>query len=87
MFYVLRMLLLCVNYVTKGILKITSTRGGNMRRTVNLSKRHDQMLTEHAKKMGLSFTETFQRALEALEEKEVKRYRDIFNQKTEPSSY
>lgn len=50
-----------------------------MRRTVNLSKRHDKILFEQSTKLDLSLTETIQRALEALEEKEAKRTREVQN--------
>jgi len=48
-----------------------------MRRTVNLSKRHDKILTDQSHILGVSLTETVQRALEALEEKEAKRAKDL----------
>lgn len=52
-----------------------------MRRTVNLSKRHDEILTTQASLLGVSLTETVQRALEALEEKEAKRARELGHEK------
>jgi len=52
-----------------------------MRRTVNLSTRHDKILTDHSRLLGVSLTETVQRALEALEEKEAKRTKDLKDQR------
>ena len=52
-----------------------------MRRTVILSKRHDKILLEQAEKLDISFTETVQRALESLEEKEAKREREVHGEK------
>jgi hypothetical protein len=48
-----------------------------MKRTVNLSKRHDDILLEQSGNLGVSYTETIQRALEALEEKEARREREL----------
>jgi hypothetical protein len=52
-----------------------------MRRTVNLSKRHDKILLEQSSKLDTSFTDTIQRALEALEEKEDKRRKELSGEK------
>ena len=60
---------------------ITFPHRCNMRRTVNLSKRHDDILTDQARRLGVSLTETIQRALEALEEKEAKRTKDLKDQR------
>ncbi|MBU1567750.1 MAG: hypothetical protein KJ630_19260 [Proteobacteria bacterium] len=48
-----------------------------MRRTFQLSKRHDAILLLMSTKIGVNKTETIQRALEALEEKEKKRELEI----------
>ena len=53
-----------------------------MRRTVNLSTRHDRILLELSKSIGVSLTEVVQRGIEALEEKEAIRNKEI--QKGEP---
>jgi hypothetical protein len=47
------------------------------RRTVVLSTRHDSMLGALQKQLGTSMVETMQRALEALQEKEAKREKEI----------
>ena len=47
------------------------------RRTFTLSKRHDNLLLVFSKKLDISLTETIQRALESLEEKEAKRDKEI----------
>jgi len=48
-----------------------------MRRTFQLSKRHDALLATLSKKMDVNMTETIQRALESLEEKELKRDKEV----------
>jgi hypothetical protein len=52
-----------------------------MRRTVVLSKRHDNILLELCRKMDTNFTDTIQRALEALEEKEARRDKELRDEK------
>jgi hypothetical protein len=47
------------------------------RRTVDLSTRHDTILGHLMNKLGTSMVETMQRALEALQEKEAKREKEI----------
>lgn len=47
------------------------------RRTVDLSTRHDTILGHMMKRLGTSMVETMQRALEALEEKEAKREKEL----------
>lgn len=47
------------------------------RRTVDLSTRHDTILGKMMKKLDTSMVETMQRALEALEEKETRREKEI----------
>ena len=47
------------------------------RRSFTFSGRHDSILTTVSKKLDLSMTETLQRALEALEEKEAARDREV----------
>jgi hypothetical protein len=47
------------------------------RRSFTFSGRHDKILTTVSKKLDLSMTETLQRALEALEEKEAVRDREV----------
>lgn len=47
------------------------------RRNLTLSNRHDKMLTTLAKRLDISMTETMQRALELLEEKEAQRDREV----------
>lgn len=49
------------------------------RRTFTLSKRHDNILVKFSERIDISLTETIQRALEALEEKEVKREKEVGN--------
>jgi len=48
-----------------------------MKRTVNLSKRHNSILVSLSQKLDITYTETIQRALEALEEKEVRREKEV----------
>ena len=47
------------------------------RRNFTLSNRHDKILTTYAAKLDISMVETLQRALELLEEKEVRREKEI----------
>lgn len=47
------------------------------RRSFTFSGRHDKILTDTATKLDISMVETLQRALEALEEKEAQRAREI----------
>lgn len=47
------------------------------RRNLNLSERHDKLLCGLAKKLGVTMSETMQRALEALEEKEARRVKEV----------
>jgi hypothetical protein len=47
------------------------------RRTVDLSTRHDTILGKMMDQLGTSMVETMQRALEALQEKEAKREKEI----------
>jgi hypothetical protein len=47
------------------------------RRTVDLSTRHDTILGKMMAQLGTSMVETMQRALEALQEKEAKREKEI----------
>ena len=48
-----------------------------MRRTFQLSKRHDDLLQLWSVKLDISLTETVQRAIEALQEKEIKREKEL----------
>lgn len=50
------------------------------RRTVDLSKRHDAILNSMMDKLGTSMVDTMQRALDALEEKEAARDREVGKQ-------
>lgn len=47
------------------------------RRNLTLSSRHDKILVTISKKLDISMTDTVQRALEALEEKEAQRDREV----------
>ena len=47
------------------------------RRNITLSPRYDKMLVALSKKLEISMTETMQRALELLEEKEAKRVKEL----------
>lgn len=47
------------------------------RRTVDLSTRHDTILGKMMKKLDTSMVDTIQRALEALQEKETKRDKEV----------
>jgi hypothetical protein len=47
------------------------------RRTVDLSTRHDTILCKMMKKLDTSMVDTVQRALEALQEKEAQREKEI----------
>lgn len=47
------------------------------RRNLTLSTRHDKMLVTLSTKLDISMTETMQRALELLEEKESKREKEV----------
>jgi len=47
------------------------------RRSFTFSGRHDKILTNTAAKLDISMVETLQRALEALEEKEAQRDREV----------
>jgi hypothetical protein len=47
------------------------------RRTVDLSKRHDAMLYKLKDKLDTSLVDVVQRALEALEEKEAARDKEV----------
>jgi hypothetical protein len=49
----------------------------NSRRTISLSPRHDKMLTALASKLDATKTGTIERALEALEEKEARRDKEL----------
>lgn len=51
-----------------------------MRRTFQLSKRHDEILLDLTKRLDVNMTETIQRSLEALQEKEVKREKEVRNE-------
>jgi hypothetical protein len=46
-------------------------------RTINLSSRHNILLDSLKSKLGVSLSETVSRALEALEEKEAQRDREV----------
>lgn len=48
-----------------------------MRRNFVLSARHDKLLVRFTEKLNVTMTETLQRALEALEEKEAARDREV----------
>jgi hypothetical protein len=48
-----------------------------MRRTFTLSKRHDEILVFLSKKLDINMTETIQRSIEALQEKEAKREKEV----------
>lgn len=48
-----------------------------MRRTVSLDRMHDKILTDHSKRLGVSYTEIIKRALEDFNEKEAKREKEI----------
>jgi hypothetical protein len=50
------------------------------RRNLTLSPRHDKMLVTLSKKLGISMTESMQRALELLEEKEARRDKEVNGQ-------
>lgn len=47
------------------------------RKNIDLSNRHNQILLTLSARLGVSQTETVQRAIEALEEKEAKREKEI----------
>jgi len=47
------------------------------RHNFSLSKRHELILISMSKRLDISMVETIQRGLEALEEKEAKRDKDI----------
>ena len=47
------------------------------RRSFSFSKRHDKILTDLSAKINTSMVETLQRALEALEEKEAQRDKEV----------
>lgn len=47
------------------------------RRSFTLSNRHDRILTDISEKLDISMVDTLQRALEALEEKEAQRDKEI----------
>ena len=47
------------------------------KRSFNLKPRHDNLLVELAGKLGISMTDTVQRALESLEEKEARRVKEV----------
>lgn len=47
------------------------------RRNIMLSSRHDKILLATAKKLDISMVATVERALEALEEKEAQRDREV----------
>lgn len=48
-----------------------------MRRSFTLSKRHDRILTDISTKLDISMVDAIQRALEALEEKEAQRDKEV----------
>ena len=50
------------------------------RHAYTLSNRHDAILLKLAKKLDASFVNTMERALEALEEKEAARDREVGNE-------
>ena len=47
------------------------------RRNLNLSDRHDKLLRGLSKRLGVTMSETMQRALESLEEKEARRVKEV----------
>jgi len=47
------------------------------RRNITLSSRHDKILTSLSSKLDISMTETMQRALELLEEKDAQRDKEV----------
>jgi macrodomain Ter protein organizer (MatP/YcbG family) len=47
------------------------------RRSIIFSHRHNEMLERLSKELGVTLTETLQRALEALEEKEHRRKLEV----------
>jgi len=59
------------------ILSIFAQGGHMKRRNFTLSTRHDRILLELSRSIGVSLTEVVQRGLEALEEKEAVRNKEV----------